>query len=439
MLLGCFGRSYVMLHQRLGKPVDALQKVLAKVSDPSFTENSSAEDVHLTLRAVSITRDIMDVLLRILNYDFDNERREIGSGSGRGKIMKWHQVSFHGCRLVRPVAGQDDPHYCTSGQIRCLASALAMRAQSLAVIASPAILEILLEIPHLQMDKLTMYAREPNTFPRTLDYGIPRSALTRLGNLIQQSVALTSFSLDVPLHNVPSELIESLRSATYLQELSVMGASQGLTQGPSDEWFGGVFIDRFVDHHHPQSQLRRLTLERVMLDDRHFIALTQLLTLPTALIEYLNVTTNNIGTQGIFELARQLPMIHCLKEIVLYGNPWMERYDECVDALSRGMVDNYSMEKSIARNAMLQDMLLTHYGNLNWAGRKILLASNPTVPIALWPLIFARICRTLSSPWDTNAVYYFLQNSPSALLSTTRHDLHSKIPVSRTTKRKYGV
>ena len=74
-------------------------------------------------------------------------------------------------------------------------------------------------------------------------------------NLIQQSVALTSFSLDVPLHNVPSELIESLRSATYLQELSVMGASQGLTQGPSDEWFGGVFIDRFVDHHHPQSRM----------------------------------------------------------------------------------------------------------------------------------------------------------------------------------------
>ena len=290
--------------------------------------------------------------------------------------------------------------------------------------SSPTILEILLDAPQLEVECLDF--RPDETFSCAL--------ASRLGNLIQRSVSLKCLGLNMHLHDMTPDLIESLRSATHLQELSFWHQS-GIPR--SCGWFGAIFCGRLLQEHHPQSRLRYLSLTRMKLEDCHFIDLCQVL--PEAQIERLNVIYNRIGSRGILEFARQLPKIHGLKKVQIDENLWQSSlldYRECVEALAWGMKENYCIEQlplptwHWKGSPKPHDRLLFYYMDLNRAGRRILLASNPTVPQGLWPLIFERVGKILPSkrlgnilPFSSSsrALYYFLQNRPS-IIQSTRHE-----------------
>jgi hypothetical protein len=135
-------------------------------------------------------------------------------------------------------------------------------------------------------------------------------------------------------------------------------------------------------------------------------------------------------------------MIQWLKEVHLVSNPWVTPHcqrKKCVAALARGMATNYSIQNMFLGNYSecpgKKYRLVRHYVTLNYAGRKILHDSNnsknhnPNVPLGLWPWILERAGTSLTCPPGAkdckqrererriNALFYFVQNSPSVTLS----------------------
>jgi hypothetical protein len=420
----------IRIEESLGKPTPGRQLELY-LDDITSNRFASSAEYGWWLRDVVINPEVLAALLRILNYG----------------TTKWGRICFENCRLdTQDVALPSwcNEQKCTSDDIRRLVTALATRTLTLEVDSSPNVLEILLEFPQLEINEF-WFCQEEN---------VTNVLATRLGNMIQRSVSLRTFCLRLPVHDVPTDLMECLRSATHLQELFWMSfrRSSNPRQTLSEQWFRELLCDRLLRQYHPQSQLRSLTLLSMQLEDCHFIPLAQ--ALPGSQIEYLNVDYNKIQSTGILEFARQLPMIVCLKEVRLFWNPWRNdsQYRDCVAALVKGMMNNYSIEKMMldhyvkypddASTSWHEYQLVWHYTTLNVTGRKILRVSDNknSVPLGLWPSIFERAGTTPRSPVReidcersdreerANALFYFLQNSTSAILSTRRQ--HSVIQLS---------
>ena len=91
--------------------------------------------------------------------------------------------------------------------------------------------------------------------------------------------------------------------------------------------------------------------------------------------------------------------------------PYCAEAEECVAALARGMMENYSVvDLEMGMNpdrSTLEEYphtrLLLHLLDINRAGRRIFAANN-TIPLEMWPLVLERAGTTLSYPFRHKTV-----------------------------------
>jgi hypothetical protein len=149
--------------------------------------------------------------------------------------------------------------------------------------------------------------------------------------------------------------------------------------------------------------LRTLSLKQNEIQCTGVIALAQ--ALRNHPLERLILNQNRIGNSGVLELARVLQDDSTLKELDLYRN-YIQT--EAAEALLLAMQQNVTIQKLEVSCNCIADIAVTRqirfHGKLNKAGRYLLRI--PHVPIALWPMVLARV------NYEPQIRFYFLREKP---------------------------
>ena len=158
--------------------------------------------------------------------------------------------------------------------------------------------------------------------------------------------------------------------------------------------------------------LKTLDLSNCQLDDADIEILGHLLC-ETNSLEELFIARNKISDEGIRSLARMLAEMKGLKRLSIWGNPFG---DEGAKALSLGLERNVELEEvDLVRTFPCTEMI-THYLQLNKAGRRLMHA--PGVPLGLWPLILERVGK-LSYPngskFTARDLQFYMLRGPALL------------------------
>lgn len=244
--------------------IDDLTKVIEEIS--KHPAPSATNLFVLSVDAFSITPPVLPLLVQILNQP----------------LSKWNFVYLSRCQFARPerttlaTVDNDDHRYCSPHDMQVFASTLARQMDSLTLIYCPDILEALFNVPQLDMNNLFVA-------PERL------SALEceELGHLVQRSVLLKHLIIATSYLDASHFLGEGLANAYHLQSIAFCGESwssmtndqhqhqhQRREDPLADKVIGdghnGVVGQLIVS---PQSQLKRLSLSRMHLEDRHFLAI----------------------------------------------------------------------------------------------------------------------------------------------------------------------
>ena len=376
-------------------PVNRLQSCLDEISKRSMYHKAESPSLHFLF--VDITPTILALLVQVLTQPV------FQTPTG-----KWEAVTFHGCNFSREdtstteiTADVNSYRFPDDGDRHLLGSTLARRVTSLALNKSPGILECLWRTPELET---TCFGFVQDLFPEWL------------GSLILRSAHLKHLEMTLEHLKGPRMMMESLANATNLERLKFQ---QMIYHGQTRNYLadeiirpgGNDIVCRLLQN--PQSRLEVLTLSDMCLEDRHFVAIVDVL--PTSRIKMLYVHSNNIQCRGILAFAAQLPRIKRLRLAVCHDNPWMndrEGSEQCWAALLKGLVANDSLE-ILSPGSVSQYDLEKFYLTLNWAGRRILATSN-SVPLGLWPLILQRAGKAKDSYDKLRAarIFFFLQSGP---------------------------
>lgn len=396
-------------------PLNELQACVDFLS--KFSSISSTPQRFFTLRLISVvvTRPILVLLIELLTLIPSPLSNVQTTGSAVSRIRGVILVECRFARQPDPTtpSTENENSCCSLADIQVFASLLARRTTCLVLseVEWPEILDALSNVAQFEIEYLCVYKRV-----------LSASECKSLGNLIQRCVHLTGLDIKTMYIEETHALAEGLAHAFHLREFSF-----------EETWRTGfrrnhpALVDTVVGTDgngmircllSPQSQLRKLDLAEMHLDDRHFMAIVT--RLPTLQLEHLLLTENKIQSHGVLEFARLLPRIKCLKTVFLNSNPWedtQEGCQVCCSALLQGMVKNCSIEYlGFARDDRSPlPNLLRYYSHLNKAGRRILATSN-VVPAGLWPFILQRAWKISSlSVFRVDSIHYFLQNRPALM------------------------
>ena len=305
---------------------------------------------------------------------------------------------------------------CSQDEIQMFVSTLARKTASLILCESREILECLFNTPQVECNQLSLIQDE-----------LSASECRRVGDMIQRSVALQCLEIDSLDLEEPMVLGERLVNALHLKKVCIKGrwpTPRPLLTDLMVRTGGDCIVGQLLS---PQSQLQKLQLQSMVLEDRHFLAIVEML--PTSQIQVLDVMFDHIGHQGILAFARQLPRIKRLREVVLALNSWEDKshysrdsslksHHGCFKALLLGMFENYSIE---LLDSARTDKRLDFCTRANRIRRQVLETSD-SIPVGLWPLILEQVGtpkwhpsheRGLSFPkYRADTVYFVLTKSP---------------------------
>lgn len=399
--------SYNTIHQ--------LQACLDAISRPCVV--STTKWLHLRVFSVNITPPILALLVQILNQP------QLKAPNGTGS--KWDEVSLYDCTFARPGTTQltvNDEGFCSQDNIQLFVSGLACRTARLTLSETPEVLEYLLNTPHLELQRMYLY--------RIM---LPTSECARLGDLVQRSCSLNDLALTLVYLEEPLLLANAVANAFHLQCVSFDRMSTPYRQSELSDILvrnGGNSIntEQLLS---PHRRLQKLRLPAMDLKDRHFLPIVEML--PTSQLQYLDVSSNHIGIQGILAFANQLPRIKCLKKAKLSNNAWeyphdhnghhQASYRECIAAMLLGMIENYSIE---CLELYRRDKQLEYCTHANRARRRIWAIADSSL-VGLWPWILERVgTRNWNPTWDgelkfrnyrANALYFVLQQNCPILSS----------------------
>jgi hypothetical protein len=367
----------------------SIQKCLEEISKES-PRNAS----YLSVHDLNITPPILALLLQVLN-----QRRNV----------PWLRVHFCNCKILEEIDGgvdkcndADEEGQNSPNDLDLFASFLATRIHRLSLKESPTILACLGRARELEIAFFLMEQKDFSTVDliNFVDF-VER-------NLMLEGFLLNNMSIKSSSYGSPKGL--HLRNSMYSWE-----AKRRQFQ-LAETFIGQGHLGRLLYNH--QTQLQELTLKHIHLQDRHLIAIVQML--PTSHLEMLDVSENMIECQGVLMFAQEMPRMQYLNEVRLDSNSWEylpAGYEECCAALVQGLSQNYSI--MLVQTGIYDDTLaflplrdlLHYYGALNWAGRRIITDSN-TFPVGLWPLLLARSQKGwLFSEYKADMIYLFLRKS----------------------------
>lgn len=385
---------------RFDRALEQLQSCLNTIREPP-TFLFRCERLELVLDNVDMTPSVVALLVQILNQPLTKASTATEQKWDRVKINEINCLSYH-------------PRFlCSQDEIQMFVSTLARRTASLTLCESREILECLFNTPQVDCSQLSIIQDE-----------LSASECRRVGDMVQRSVSLQSLEVDSLDLEEPMVLGELLVNALHPKKVCMKGRWPTPRPWLTDLMVRNCIVGQLLS---PQSQLQKLQLQCIVLEDRHFLAIVEML--PTSPIQVLDVMFNLIGHQGILAFARQLPRLKCLREVVLALNAWEQKshYDRdsslkshhgCMKALLLGMFENYSIE---LLDSARKDKRLDFCTRANRIRRQVLETSD-SIPVGLWPLILEQVGtpkwhpsneRGLIFPkYRADTVYFVLTKSP---------------------------
>jgi hypothetical protein len=144
--------------------------------------------------------------------------------------------------------------------------------------------------------------------------------------------------------------------------------------------------------------LQRLTLSRNRLETEDIQELWNVLATDNCTLKVLDLNNNALSTLSLSTLANVLPRFRGLQKLLLLNNEILgsEIDTTTIQALRRGLEINTSIQSIELRASVLDQVLpeWSYYCALNQAGRYLLHCPQEKVPLALWPLVLARVSRS---------------------------------------------
>jgi len=385
-----------------------LQKEIDNLSK-AFRSNKATKTDHnlcLHLFSVEIKGEFLQLLVKLLNTPFSQQIDDIN--------LKWHRIEFYNCTIQMSKRQKQYQEY-----VRLMTVTLFTRLQHLRLHKCEQVIEQLL--PHVQVEKVKI---ESLMLTPRYDSWTTNSLI--LANVIQLNTSLEYLFIDVHAA-APKKLAIALSASCHLQSLSLscrenteispQKHQRALSELIYDET-GHQAVIRLLQN--PNSQLQRLSLRNLKLDDKHLIAISQVV--PTSKLKKLDIARNYFTSRGVLEFARHLPLMKCLEKVNLSPEHirTFQNLSECVAALIDGVKSNTSIKKLDFINPLEKCkvdkaiVLLDYYCTLNRAGRRILSTTQQPVPLGLWSKILERTSVEFSEEETkkVDSIYFLLQNSP---------------------------
>lgn len=289
--LGTIGTNERVVHISIDpqvypiEPMRDLELILDQFSQPSFHESNQGKEFVLTISNVTLTSQILALLVQLLNHS----RRNCDKPSGVDLGLIWDAVCLSHCQFLRPLrapggANKGGEADCMQYYTRSLVSTLTRRVRCLTLDESPEIFSCLSSASQLlEVQDL-----------RIIRNSLSEVECSRLTDLVKRSIHLKKLWIaHGSLTMKQRELWIKLPDAFHHLQLLVIHCNhetpsptahqlryhnQMLTEVVCRE--GGA-LPRLLQH--PQCQLKELVLNSMHLGDWHFMAIVQ--ALPTSHLE----------------------------------------------------------------------------------------------------------------------------------------------------------